>query len=93
MEEVDVVHRAEADHPAREARGGERAGLRDPLHHAATVDLAGRAGMLREHPVDQLDCGLGDRRHIREKTEPPRHGGTARCNTGPSIEAIRVCAE
>ena len=71
VEEVDVVHRAQADHPARDPRRGQRTGLRDPLHHPTAVDLPRRSGVLRKHPVDQLDRGLGDRRHMLEKTRPP----------------------
>jgi hypothetical protein len=49
MQEVDVVHRAEA---RRCLAQPEAASVRpgDPLHHATAVDLAWRSGMLPETP-------------------------------------------
>ena len=63
---------------ARDARGGHRPRLGDPLHHPAAVDLSGRPRVLGEHPVDQLDGGIGDRWHRwtskDERPEDARRG-------------------
>src|SRR3989304_887115 len=57
--------RREGAGPAPHARRGHRSRLRDPLHHAAAVDLTRRARVLGEHPLDHLDGGFGDGRHER----------------------------
>src|SRR2546430_15747336 len=77
MEEVDVVHRAQDDVAARDAGGRERARLRDPLHHPPAVDLPRRARMLREDPLDHLDDGVGDRRHMGTLPSCVRSEGAA----------------
>jgi hypothetical protein len=93
MQEVDVVHGAEDDRAVGYPRRGHRAGLGDPLHHAAAVDLPGRARVLGEHPLDQLRSGLGDRRH-RLKEERPENdwGAAALSSTRIRRDATRVSA-